>query len=90
MEGVIVLLGVGVYVLVGVPVVDLVLDGVLVKLGVLDAVKLADLVTVIVPDRVPVPERELVFVAFEVLEGVCELVVVWEGLLVVDCVTVDV
>ena len=76
MEGVIVLLGVGVNVFVGVPVVDLVLDGVLVKLGVLDAVKLADLVTVIVPDRVPVPDRELVFVAFEVLEGVCELVVV--------------
>ncbi len=76
MEGVIVLLGVGVNVFVGVPVVDLVLDGVLVKLGVLDAVKLADLVTVIVPDRVPVAVREPVFVAFEVLEGVCELVIV--------------
>jgi hypothetical protein len=48
----------------------------LVKLGVLDPVKLADLVTVIVPDRVPVAVRVVVFVAFALLELVCELVIV--------------
>jgi hypothetical protein len=55
---------------------DFVLEGVCVRLGVFGGVKLADMVPEIVPERVPDPERELVFVAFEVLEGVCELVVV--------------
>lgn len=76
--------------LLGVPVVDFVLEGVCVRLGVLDAVSLADLVLDTVPVLVPVAVRVVVVVAFEVLEGVCELVIVWEGLAVVDCVTVGV
>jgi hypothetical protein len=77
-------------VFVGVKVCDFVLDGVLVKLGVLDAVKLADFVLVTVPVSVPVAVREIVLVAFALLEGVCERVIVWEGVFVVDCVIVGV